>query len=97
MNLPDEPERSGVERSMRTDEHGLTPLIFFSSFVLAAVAVIVKCRHINYESLEAFLCVECGYCAYAHFSFRLIAALETDFTPVTTEVRGCVRNGAGGM
>ncbi|CAN0193113.1 unnamed protein product, partial [Ectocarpus fasciculatus] len=44
-----------------------------------------QCRHINYESLEAFLCVECGYCAYAHFSFRLIAALETDFTPVTTE------------
>ncbi|CAN0363525.1 unnamed protein product, partial [Laminaria digitata] len=45
----------------------------------------MQCRHINYESLEAFLCVECGYCSYAHFGFRLTAAMETDFTPVTNE------------
>lgn len=32
--------------------------------------------------------MECGYCAYAHFGFRLTAAMETDFTPVTNEVRG---------
>ena len=23
-----------------------------------------QCRHINYERLDAFLCVECGYCAF---------------------------------
>ncbi|CAN0082774.1 unnamed protein product, partial [Sphacelaria rigidula] len=46
-----------------------------------------QCRHINYESLEAFLCVECGYCAYAHFGFRITAAMETDIAPVRTEVR----------
>lgn len=49
--------------------------------------LLLKCRHINYESLEAYLCVECGYCAYAHFGFRLTAAVETDFAPVTNEVR----------
>ena len=31
--------------------------------------------------------MECGYCAYAHFTFRLSAAVETDFTLVTNEVR----------
>ena len=30
-----------------------------------------QCRHINYERLDAFLCVECGYCAFGDFSYRL--------------------------
>lgn len=49
------------------------------------LCVLSQCRHINYESLEAFLCVECGYCAYAHFGFRILAAMETDIAPVTNE------------
>ncbi|CAM9374583.1 unnamed protein product, partial [Chrysoparadoxa australica] len=31
-----------------------------------------QCRHINYENLDAFLCVDCGYCAYAQFSYRFL-------------------------
>ena len=58
-----------------------------SGLRLCFQSVFFKCRHINYESLEAFLCVECGYCSYAHFGFRLTAAMETDFTPVANEVR----------
>ncbi|CAN0023753.1 unnamed protein product [Choristocarpus tenellus] len=45
-----------------------------------------QCRHINYESLEAFLCVECGYCAYAHISFRVAAVVASNVIPITTEV-----------
>ncbi|CAM9976907.1 unnamed protein product, partial [Discosporangium mesarthrocarpum] len=45
-----------------------------------------QCRHINYESLDAFLCVECGYCAYGHFSFRVTAAPASGVTPITNEV-----------
>ena len=30
-----------------------------------------KCRHINYDRLDAFLCVECGYCSAGTFSFDL--------------------------
>lgn len=41
--------------------------------------------------------MECGYCAYAHFGFRLTAALETDFPPVTNEVRIIPVNCAGGL
>ena len=32
-----------------------------------------KCRHINYDQLDAFLCVECGYCSSGMFSFELEA------------------------
>jgi hypothetical protein len=32
-----------------------------------------KCRHINYDRLDAFLCVECGYCSSGLFSFELEA------------------------
>lgn len=59
-------------------------------FLLSTLVDLQQCRHINYESLDAFLCVECGYCAYAHFAFRLTAAVETDFAPVTNEVRGAM-------
>jgi len=30
-----------------------------------------KCRHINYDRLDAFLCVECGYCASGGFVYEL--------------------------
>eukprot|EP00957_Ditylum_brightwellii_P035874 2718707-Ditylum_brightwellii.AAC.1 len=32
-----------------------------------------KCRHINYDRLDAFLCIECGYCASGSFSFEVTA------------------------
>jgi E3 ubiquitin-protein ligase UBR4 len=30
-----------------------------------------KCRHINYDRLDAFLCVECGYCSSGSFSYEI--------------------------
>ena len=33
-----------------------------------------KCRHINYDRLDAFLCVECGYCSSGTFSYELSAS-----------------------
>lgn len=32
-----------------------------------------KCRHINYDRLDAFLCVECGYCSSGAFTWELNA------------------------
>jgi len=32
-----------------------------------------KCRHINYDRLDAFLCVECGYCSSGSFSYKVQA------------------------
>jgi hypothetical protein len=32
-----------------------------------------KCRHINYDRLDAFLCVECGYCSSGSFSYEVQA------------------------
>ncbi len=37
-----------------------------------------KCRHINYDRLDAFLCVECGYTCCGSFSFELNAAVVTN-------------------
>ena len=30
-----------------------------------------ECRHINYDRLDAFLCVECGYCSSGSFSYEI--------------------------
>ena len=35
-----------------------------------------KCRHINYDRLDAFLCVECGYCTAGGFSYELTAGVS---------------------
>ena len=32
-----------------------------------------QCRNINYENLDAFLCVECGYCRHSSFAFDIEA------------------------
>lgn len=66
------------------------PVSILGFFLRSTLGDLQQCRHINYESLDAFLCVECGYCAYAHFAFRLTAAVETDFAPVTNEVCGAM-------
>ena len=44
-----------------------------------------KCRHINYERLDAFLCVECGYCASASFRYELTAAVATSAVAITND------------
>lgn len=37
-----------------------------------------KCRHINYDRLDAFLCVECGYCSAGSFSVELTAGVASN-------------------
>lgn len=37
-----------------------------------------KCRHINYDRLDAFLCVECGFCSSGTFQFELTSAVATN-------------------
>lgn len=44
-----------------------------------------KCRHINYDRLDAFLCVECGYCASGGFSFEVTAGLASKSVAITDE------------
>jgi hypothetical protein len=44
-----------------------------------------KCRHINYDRLDAFLCVECGYCASASFRYDLMAAVATNAVATTND------------
>lgn len=36
-----------------------------------------KCRHINYDQLDAFLCVECGYCSSGTFTWELNAGVAS--------------------
>ncbi len=43
-----------------------------------------QCRHINYEHLDAFLCVECGYCAYGTFNWRVAAKPVISLTHVSS-------------
>jgi hypothetical protein len=44
-----------------------------------------KCRHINYDRLDAFLCVECGYCASGSFSFELQAGAASNAIAITND------------
>ena len=44
-----------------------------------------QCRHINYERLDAFLCVECGYCAFGDFSYRLRSDPAPDALSIRSE------------
>jgi hypothetical protein len=44
-----------------------------------------KCRHINYDRLDAFLCVECGFCASASFRYDLTAAVATNAIAITND------------
>eukprot|EP00980_Cylindrotheca_fusiformis_P011049 scaffold2535_cov126-Cylindrotheca_fusiformis.AAC.11 len=44
-----------------------------------------KCRHINYDRLDAFLCVECGYCASGSFSFELTAGVASNAVTITDD------------
>ena len=44
-----------------------------------------KCRHINYDRLDAFLCVECGYCSSGTFSFELMAGIASNAVAITDD------------
>jgi len=44
-----------------------------------------KCRHINYDRLDAFLCVECGYTSCGSFSFELNSAVATNAIAITDD------------
>eukprot|EP00978_Attheya_sp_CCMP212_P004146 scaffold9012_cov54-Attheya_sp.AAC.4 len=44
-----------------------------------------KCRHINYDRLDAFLCVECNYCASGSFSFEVTSGLASNAVAITDE------------
>lgn len=44
-----------------------------------------KCRHINYDRLDAYLCVECGYTCCGSFSLELNSAVVTNATAITND------------
>jgi len=44
-----------------------------------------KCRHINYDRLDAFLCVECGYCTSGGFHFELTAGIAVNAVAIVDE------------
>ena len=44
-----------------------------------------KCRHINYDRLDAFLCVECGYCTAGGFSYELTAGIALNAIAIMDE------------
>lgn len=44
-----------------------------------------KCRHINYDRLDAFLCVECGYCPMGSFSFEVNVGVVTNAIAITND------------
>lgn len=44
-----------------------------------------KCRHINYDKLDAFLCIECGYCSSGGFSYELTAGLASNAVAITSD------------
>ena len=44
-----------------------------------------KCRHINYDRLDAFLCVECGYCSSGGFSYDLTAGVAVNAVAIVDD------------
>jgi hypothetical protein len=44
-----------------------------------------KCRHINYDRLDAFLCVECGYCASGAFALEINAAVASNAIAIVSD------------
>ena len=44
-----------------------------------------KCRHINYDRLDAFLCVECGYCASGGFSYEISAGMASKAVAIVND------------
>lgn len=60
-------------------------IVVTCSVVSKIKACASQCRHINYERLDAFLCVECGYCAFGEFSFRLRSESAPDALDITNK------------
>jgi len=51
------------------------------------------CRHINYENLDAFLCIDCGHCRFAKLNLTFSARASTEVDPITSEAdeAACLR------
>ena len=45
----------------------------------------VKCRHINHDEQDPYLCVECGYSRYAKFEWSIVSRPCTTADPVDNE------------
>lgn len=44
-----------------------------------------KCRHINYDRLDAFFCVECGYCPMGTFSIDVLSGVATNAIAISND------------
>ena len=44
-----------------------------------------KCRHINYDQLQSFLCVECGFCSAGSFSFDMLAGTASSAVSIKND------------
>jgi E3 ubiquitin-protein ligase UBR4 len=44
-----------------------------------------KCRHINYDRLDAFLCVECGYCSAGTFAYELTSGAASNAVAIVDD------------
>jgi E3 ubiquitin-protein ligase UBR4 len=44
-----------------------------------------KCRSINYDEKDPFLCISCGYCKYARFDFSLVCKPCCAVDPIETD------------
>ena len=44
-----------------------------------------RCRHINYDRLDAFLCVECGYCASGSFVYEVTGGIASNASAILDE------------
>jgi hypothetical protein len=44
-----------------------------------------QCRNINYEDVKSFFCVECGFCRFANFSFKVEARKSPEYPELACE------------
>ena len=44
-----------------------------------------RCRHIDYNAIQSFLCVECGFCSAGSFNFDLVAAVASNAVAITSD------------
>ncbi|CAJ0607800.1 unnamed protein product [Cylicocyclus nassatus] len=54
----------------------------------------VKCRAINYDEKDPFLCQSCGFCKYAHMDISVVCRALPGVQPITTDIEraSCVES-----
>lgn len=62
-----------------TDRHGICRNCHENAFQCRA------CRNINYENLQGFLCIDCGFCKYGKFSYSVNGWPSDDVDRVETD------------